>query len=559
MEILDAQSGNAKVKKFLVLALLLALMCAAALAQTPQGAGPYISPEGIVFPLQNPPSGVSSASVKNTGNTGQRVFWYWIVVQGEFGAATPSGPFALYQAANLFGEPNGAQLNWQPVAGALSYDVLRTAEGTSPSGNCNCAVATELSATTLVDDSESLGAYTVTTANARATQIRLSNLVTGFDASCLATTQGDVTQCLGGGGSGSPGGPENAVQYNQEGTFAGSVGLTYNGQNLIDNNTDGTGAAFFNTDYEDDIGDATIYPTSISTVLTGSNEGGDNVIGASISAESSPNPGAPAPNNIYGATFQVSDYSTTGPTGAMYGIEILPSIGVSENGNVGLNIEDQGGPSATALNANNQIYTSVTNYNQNIGTQAVHFEAQGIDDNNYGDVTVGSYAGATLSGSGVGGDSASGVTAEAANFGTSGLTNPITGITSTVYQSDSGSIVSALVGVDISNYSVGPTEYSYGLKTEVPIYSVAPIIDSAAIFIADPTRGGVAPDAWAIEAPIGANLFATAEFDQPTPTVAAGDIGFGNSTVAASFCGALAAKCLEINDGGTPAYIPVYE
>jgi hypothetical protein len=537
-------------------------MCAAALAQTPQGAGPYISPEGIVFPLQNPPSGVSSASVKNTGNTGQRVFWYWIVVQGEFGAATPSGPFALYQAANLFGEPNGAQLNWQPVAGALSYDVLRTAEGTSPSGNCNCAVATGVTATTLIDDSESLGAYTVTTANARATQIRLSNLVTGFDASCLATTQGDVTQCLGGGGSGSPGGPENAVQYNQpEGTFAGSGGLTYNGQNLIDNNTDGTGAAFFNTDYEDDIGGATIYSTSISTVLTGSNTGGDNVIGASISAESSPTPYAPAPNNVYGATFQVSDYSTTGPSGAMTGIEILPSIGVSANENtIGLNIEDQGGPTAIALYAYNLIANTVTNNNQNILNTAISVEAQFIDDNNYGNMDIGSYASATLGGSGVGGDLASGVAAEAINYGTSGLTNQITGITSNVVQSDdSGSIVSALVGVYISNYSFGQTEYSYGLKTEVPNYLVAPIIDSAAIFIADPTDGGVAPDAWAIEAPIGANLFATAEFDQPTPTVAAGDIGFGNSTVAASFCGALAAKCLKINDGGTPAYIPVYE
>ena len=181
---------------------LLALLCPPTALAQGDSRSPSIGPAGISFPLQDPPSGINGpVSVTAIGQPGQRTFWYWGVAHGEFGAAAPSGPYALNAAANLFGGGNGAQFSANPTAGASSYDILRTPFGVTPAGACNCAVAIGLSTPFVVDNSESLLSYTVATANVGGAQLLLSNIVTGFETNCLALiTADDVATCLNSGG-----------------------------------------------------------------------------------------------------------------------------------------------------------------------------------------------------------------------------------------------------------------------------------------------------------------------------------------------------------------------
>ena len=207
-------------------------------AQSGDSRSPSIGPNGITFPLQNPPGGLTSqASVTNTGQPGQRHFWYWVVVQSQFGAAAPSGPYQLNNAANLYGGGNGAYISWSPVAGATSYDVLRTPQNVTPYAACNCAVATGLHVTSTTDSSDSLLSYTVNTADVDGAKVRTSNLVTGHGTHQLECLNKDGSlnttgPFCGGGGAGNgtlPGTPQYAVQFNNPiGTFAGNAGLLYN-------------------------------------------------------------------------------------------------------------------------------------------------------------------------------------------------------------------------------------------------------------------------------------------------------------------------------------------
>jgi hypothetical protein len=211
-----------------------------------------------------------------------------------------------------------------------------------------------------------------------------------------------------------------------------SIGAASGGSLLVDN-TDSTGAANFNSDYEDDIGGTTLYGTNVSSVLTGSDAAGDTLAAFTVKAESFPFSGATGPTNITAIAVNAFDYSTYGVPGNLYGIDLGLTYAGVVNGDLA----------------------------------AIYIEPL-----------------ASLPGDGL----------------------------------------------------------------------------AAAILIADPTAAGEDPDAWAINAPLGQNLLATAEFDQPTPTVASGDVGIGNTTTANTSCGtlALSSGCLQINVGGLMHYIPYY-
>ena len=81
---------------------------------------------------------------------------------------------------------SGAQLNWLPVNGALTYDCLKTATAAAPAGTGNYAVATGLTSTTCSDTGQALTSYTVAPVNTAGLKILLQNQATGNDASCLA-------------------------------------------------------------------------------------------------------------------------------------------------------------------------------------------------------------------------------------------------------------------------------------------------------------------------------------------------------------------------------------
>ena len=101
------------------------------------------------------------------------------------GSATCSGTATI---ATVLGSnySAGAQLQWSAVAGATSYDCLRTATAVPPSGTGNYAVATGLTSPGCTDLSESLSSYTVNPSDPAEVAKRMQNRATGVDTSCVA-------------------------------------------------------------------------------------------------------------------------------------------------------------------------------------------------------------------------------------------------------------------------------------------------------------------------------------------------------------------------------------
>ena len=177
---------------------IVAAICLVLMGTAHAQAQPAITPNGIQFPLQNPTASVAAASVSPIGNPGMRTVYYFVVARGIFGAAQPAGPFPLRQAANLYGADKGANVNWAPVPGVLTYDLLKSTSPALPSGACNCAVtgATGLTSPSFSDTTEATASYTVDTANAGVAAKVLINQANGDNTSCLA-----VAPVLGGPGA----------------------------------------------------------------------------------------------------------------------------------------------------------------------------------------------------------------------------------------------------------------------------------------------------------------------------------------------------------------------
>lgn len=174
--------------------LLLVACCNLQAQQQPGTPSPYLSDSGINFPLYGAPQPVASATVVRTaGNPGMNTLNYWIVANSLAGQGPMAGPFQISQAP-IPGSGNAITLNWAPVAGAVSYDILRTLEANPPQRTGNYAVATGLNATTFVDTVATRTSYTVSPLAVAGLLIRLQNIATGPNTSCLAVNG----TCIGG-------------------------------------------------------------------------------------------------------------------------------------------------------------------------------------------------------------------------------------------------------------------------------------------------------------------------------------------------------------------------
>jgi hypothetical protein len=75
------------------------LLCCPAHAQNTT---PIVSPNGLDWPLQNPPGRVISVSITRMGNPGLSTYYYWIVTNALVGQGPLAGPFTLTQAPAVF-------------------------------------------------------------------------------------------------------------------------------------------------------------------------------------------------------------------------------------------------------------------------------------------------------------------------------------------------------------------------------------------------------------------------------------------------------------------------
>lgn len=112
----------------------------------------------------NPPQSVTSVAANLVGNPGNGVYFYWVVANYTGGQAQASPPAGIYNAPSPLSAASYVQVSWQGIAGATSYDVLRTTTLALPNGTCTCAVATGLTTSTTNDTGGALSSYTLNAA-----------------------------------------------------------------------------------------------------------------------------------------------------------------------------------------------------------------------------------------------------------------------------------------------------------------------------------------------------------------------------------------------------------
>ena len=123
-----------------------------------------------------PPPAETGISLTRVGNAGNATYYYWVVVKYAGGNSVVSPSAIITTAPNVLGVSNYVRVNWDSMPNATGYDVLRTTGASVPNGNCNCAVTTNTSATTVDDTGGALGAYTVTSQGGASTNCRIDNI-----------------------------------------------------------------------------------------------------------------------------------------------------------------------------------------------------------------------------------------------------------------------------------------------------------------------------------------------------------------------------------------------
>jgi hypothetical protein len=147
----------------------------------------------LPVPLAQPPVQVPGATVGLIGNPGNGIYYYWVVARFAVGNSSPAGPFVASGAPITLSASNYFVVSWLPALGATSYDLLRTTSPALPSGACNCAVATAITATIANDQANALNTYTVDTFDPNSVTVQIENDATGPGTSALSLRQNGVS------------------------------------------------------------------------------------------------------------------------------------------------------------------------------------------------------------------------------------------------------------------------------------------------------------------------------------------------------------------------------
>lgn len=147
------------VARMLIAALLLSVLACAQDDRNIPGQMPF---DQVSWKLIDPPQQVPKASASIVGTKGLRTLYFWIAGNYAIGKSNLAGPFIAYNAPQSLSGLNYVQLSWTgPTTLPTSYDVLMTTSSATPTGACNCAVATNVSDTILNITSDTLSSYTV--------------------------------------------------------------------------------------------------------------------------------------------------------------------------------------------------------------------------------------------------------------------------------------------------------------------------------------------------------------------------------------------------------------
>lgn len=160
--------------------ILIITLAIAGLAQNPAQPQPQVATT-LAFPLMNPPGSPPSLNLAISGVPGpsSSTKFYWLVSNFPIGNSSPSGPFQAFNVPATLSGANFMILNWPAVAGASTYDVLKTNTATPPTGACACAVVVGTAALTVNDQANATLAYTVNTFPVQSVTQQLDSEATG--------------------------------------------------------------------------------------------------------------------------------------------------------------------------------------------------------------------------------------------------------------------------------------------------------------------------------------------------------------------------------------------
>lgn len=121
------------------------------------------------------PSGVMFVNTQRTGNAGNSSFYYWVIANYPIGQASTTVSSLIINAPDSLTGSNFITVFWTAVPNALSYDVLRTSTAAIPGSCSNCSVATGLTGTSYVNNSNTVSSYTYAPVGTAQAQFRLDN------------------------------------------------------------------------------------------------------------------------------------------------------------------------------------------------------------------------------------------------------------------------------------------------------------------------------------------------------------------------------------------------
>ena len=107
------------------------------------------------------PSGVTQANANVVGNQGITTYNYWIIAKYPRGNASHSQRVEITNAPNTLTGSNYVRVNWQPVTGAIGYDVIKSVSSTFPASG-NILLVGNTTSLTVNDTGQTLTSYTVT-------------------------------------------------------------------------------------------------------------------------------------------------------------------------------------------------------------------------------------------------------------------------------------------------------------------------------------------------------------------------------------------------------------
>lgn len=212
-----------------------------------------------------PPAGTTNVSLALSGTPGPANYYYWVVTNFVGGQSPVTGRAQISNGPNTISAGSSITVTWQPIRGALSYDVLRTVSDSIPA-TCTCAVTLGSVTTSFTDTGGALVGYVFTPMKNANASIRLDNQSYGnpvmvFDSLTIRTGEVGALATLplkcgvgqeyfvtdvapgankflctatntwsaiaGGGGGGNPGGADTQVQFNAGGLFGGSANFAW--------------------------------------------------------------------------------------------------------------------------------------------------------------------------------------------------------------------------------------------------------------------------------------------------------------------------------------------